>query len=103
MVSPAIDMLSGVHDAMNETNVQPSGDEVSLAGYDLLKKSAIRVHGASRFRVVTGNHVVGEVPDRIHVCAGGEVLECADPDMAGGDAGEDGAGQNISRRTSHRS
>ena len=81
----------GVHDAMNETYQKPLRDEVRLAGYDLFEKSAVRVRRASRFRVMAGNHVVGEVPDRIHVCADREELKCADADMAGGDAGQDGA------------
>ena len=78
---------------MDETDQQPPRDEVCLAGNDLLKKSAARIRGASRFRVMAGNHVVGEVAERIHVCTDGEVLEGADADVAGGNAGEDGAGQ----------
>ena len=57
------------------------------------RRAPVGIRRASRFGVVAGNDVVGEVPDRIHVSAGGEELEGADADMAGGDAGEDGAGQ----------
>jgi hypothetical protein len=59
----------GVHHAMDETNVQPSGDEVSLPAYHMLEQSLVGVHGASRFWVMARNHVVGEVAERIHVCA----------------------------------
>ena len=44
------------------------------------------------FGVVAGDGVVGERAEGFGVAARGEVLEGADAEMAGGDAGEDGAG-----------
>jgi hypothetical protein len=83
----------GVHDAMNETDHQPFGDEISLPAYHKLQQSEVAVHGASRFRVMARDNVVGEMAERIRVCTDGEGLEGADADMAGCDAREDGAGQ----------
>jgi hypothetical protein len=72
----------GVHDAMDETGQQPLGDEVCLAGYDLIKKTPVGVRCATRFGVMAGNDMVGELPDRLHVCADGEELKGADADVA---------------------
>ena len=43
--------------------------------------------------VVAGDHMVGQKAKRLHVTPGSEILEGADADMAGGDAGQDRAGQ----------
>ena len=48
--------------------------------------------GPRSLRIVAGDGVVGEGADAVRITAGGEVLEGADADVAGGDAGEDGAG-----------
>ncbi len=42
---------------------------------------------------MAGDGVVGQLLEFCRVAAGGEELECADPDVAGGDASEHGPGQ----------
>ena len=48
--------------------------------------------GMGRFRVVPGDHVIGEQAKPLKVAAGGEELEGADPDVAWRDAREYSAG-----------
>ena len=44
-------------------------------------------------RVMPGDDVIGQLPNALGIAAGREVLEGSDPDVAGGDAGEDSTGQ----------
>ena len=97
MVSPEIEHVVGVHDAMDEADQQPARDQVGLARDDAFEQRVIGALGLGDVRVVPGDDVVGELPHAIGVAARGEELEGADADVARGHAGEHRAGQHASR------
>lgn len=83
----------GVHDAMDETNPHPLGDEDALVVADGFEEREVAfsalVLGA--FLVVTVDDVVGESSERCGIAACGKVFEGTDPDVTLCDAGEDGS------------
>ncbi len=87
----------GVHDAVDEAEGHPVGDERGLAGDDRGEEGTDGRGGFGGVGVVAGDGVVGEDAEvfdvGLAVLRAEEVLEGSDADVAGGDAGEDGAGQ----------
>jgi len=83
----------GVHDTVDETDEGPLGEEGGLACDGELQESA------GGFRIVNGigdmatEGVAGEQAQGLEILEGGNVLEGADADVAGGDAGQNGAGE----------
>ena len=67
---------------MDETHQLPLCDERRLALGDTAKKCKVGLFGGSRRRVVPGDGVVGECPQRIVIAPAGEELEGAHPDVA---------------------
>ena len=98
MVSPAIEHIVGVHDAVDEAHQHPSGDELGLARDHAIEQRAIGLGLAAGVRVVAGDDVVGQQPQRLDVAARGEELEGADADVARRHARQHRAGQ---RRLAH--
>ena len=74
---------------MNKSHQQPAGDQRGLAGDDRLQERAVSRHP----RVMPRHRIIGERPHPVGILPRGEILKGADADMAGGDAGHDGAGQ----------
>ena len=79
---------------MDETDRQPAGDQRPLPFGDHAEERQIGIIRVRRFRVMARDGVVGEKAYGLGVFAGGEILECAHADMAGGDAGDDAAGEH---------
>jgi hypothetical protein len=77
---------------VDEADRQPLRDEPGLRGDHGLEQGEIAAF-AGTIRIVACDHVVGEQAQGLHVAARREELEGADPDMAGGDAGQNGARQ----------
>ena len=96
---PEIDRLAGdghvvgVHHAMDETDQHPARHQLGLRRADGFEQCEIGVRRLGGLRVMAGDDVVGECLDRLQILAGGEILEGADADMAGGDAGQHPARQ----------
>jgi hypothetical protein len=80
----------GVHDAVDEADLEPFRNQGGLAVDDGAEEVDDRGVGRD-FRVVALAEVVGEGGEGRGVAMGGGPLEGADADVAGGDAGEDGA------------
>ena len=83
----------GVHDAVDEADQQPARDQFGLARDHALQQRVIGALGVGRLRVVPGDDVIGQPPHALGIAARGEILEGSDPDVAGGDAGQDRARQ----------
>ena len=83
--------IVGVHDAVDEAEEHPVGDEVCLAADDG-GEEGLGVAGGIELGVVAGDGVGGEAAEGVEIATRGEVLEGADAEVSGGDAGEDGAG-----------
>ena len=79
---------------MDEPDQQPAGDQRRLARHHALQKGTRRHRRVGGGRIVPGDGVTGQLRQRLAIAAGGEELERADAEMAGGDAGEDRAGQD---------
>ena len=78
---------------MDEADQQPACDEIGLARDHAFQQRMIGPVGIGYLRIVPRDHVIGEPPHAFGVAARREILERSDPDVAGGDAGEDRAGQ----------
>ena len=76
---------------MDEPDELPPGDERRLAVGDRAEERQVLARGVGQFRVVAGDRVVGQRPQGRLVPQGGRVLERADPEVAGGHAGQDRA------------
>ncbi|MNS35204.1 hypothetical protein D3C72_673520 [compost metagenome] len=85
--------IVGIHHAMDETHHHPSGDEFALPPGDAAQQGEVRIVCLFRLGIMTVDHVVREVFDRLVILARGEELERADTDMACRNAGEDAARQ----------
>ena len=83
----------GVHHAMDEADMQPARDQRRLPRDHLLQQRAVGLRRRRGRRVVPGDGIVGQQPHPLHIAAGGEILEGADAEVAGGDAGQHGAGE----------
>ena len=108
MVSPAIEHVVGVHDAVDEADQHPLRHQLGLArdhrGRAARDRAAARV---ARLRVVAGDDVIGQQAQRLDIAARGEELEGADPDVARRHARQHRAGQRRlapapARRSSRR-
>ena len=98
MVSPEIDDVVGVHDAMDETDQQPAGDQFGLPRDDAFEQRVIGALSRGRVRIVPGDDVVGQFSYAIGVAAGGKILKRADADVARGHTRQHRARQ---RRLAH--
>ena len=85
--------IVGVHHAVNEAELHPSGDQFGLRGDDLLIERNIRVLRLGSLGIVPGNDMVGEHLQAVDVTARSKELERADADVAGCDARDDRARQ----------
>src|SRR3954465_8366875 len=83
-----------IHDAMDESNEHPLRDQVSLAGDYSVKESAKWIFSLRDLRIVASDCVVREGAQGVCIAAGGEKLECADPEVARCYAREYCAGQD---------
>ena len=50
MVSPEIERVVGVHDAMDEADQQPARDQIGLAGDDAFEQRVIGALGLSQYQ-----------------------------------------------------
>jgi len=82
----------GVHDTVDEADAEPARHEFGLALADGGQQVEVGLRAGRQCRVMAGNDVVGQALDLFRPLMGGEELEGADADMAGGDAGQHGAG-----------
>lgn len=73
--------------------MHPPGDQRRLALGHRFQEGQAGPVGLPRFRVMAGDGVVGEPAHLLRGTVGREILESAHPQVAGGHAGEDGAGQ----------
>ena len=78
---------------MDEADQQPLGHQRGLPADHGLEQHAIGFGRAPRLGVVARDHMVGEQPQRLAIAAGGEELEGAHADVAGGNAGQHRARQ----------
>ena len=83
----------GIEDAVDEADVHPAGDEGGLAFDGGVEEGEGWGVGFGEIGVVALEGVIGEGFEGVGVLVGGGPLEGADADVAGGDAGEDGAGE----------
>ena len=94
-----VDGLSGnrrvvrIHDAVNESDCHPRGDERGLAAGHRGQQLDVGLVGGLDLRVVAIDHVIGKAADRLRVTARGEVFEGAYPHVTRGHARHDGARQ----------
>ena len=84
----------GVHHAVDEADLHPARDERRLARRDRLEECEIRPWRGDELRIMPLDHVIGEQPQRLSILPCREILECADADVAGGDAGQHRARQH---------
>ena len=84
----------GVHHAVDEPDEHPSGHEIRLTVHHVPEQLECRDLAVGGVGQVPGDGVVDEAPEQVDVARGGRVLERADAQVAGGDAGEHGAGQH---------
>ncbi|MCY1232386.1 hypothetical protein D9M72_448750 [compost metagenome] len=85
----------GVHHAMDEADMQPAGDQLRLARGHRLEEGEIRPVLVLDVGIVPVDRVIGEDLHRSHVAARSEELEGADAHVAGCNARNDGAGQDL--------
>src|ERR1700760_1295622 len=71
---------------MDKPDEKPLRHQISLARDNCLKEAAIVTGG--NFRVVPGDGVVGQGAQAVLVAAGSQILESADADVTGGNAGQ---------------
>ena len=96
---PVVDGLArdrhvvGVHDAVHEAHQHPPGDQRRLNGDDRLEQRQVGALGGRGAGVVAADRVVGQAAEQVDVAGGRGVLEAADAQVAAGDPGEHGAGQ----------
>ena len=85
----------GIHHAVDEADAHPLGDERGLALDGFHQKRDDRLLGLRALGEVPAQGVIGEEAQGGGIAEGGEILEGADADVAGGDAGEDGPGEGL--------
>ena len=78
---------------MDEADQQPARHQIGLPRDHGFEQRAIGPLGIGGVRVVPGDDVIGQPPHALGIAARREILEGADADVAGGDAGQHGAGQ----------
>jgi len=79
---------------VHETDEHPPRDQVGLRGRDSVEQPDGRDLSRGRRRVMARDRVISQVPQEIEVAeSGGDVLEGPHPQVAGGDARKNGAGQ----------
>ena len=94
MVSPEIERVVGVHDAVDEADQKPARDQIGLSRDDAFEQCVIGAVSLCDIGIMPRDDMVGELPHPVGVAARGKKLEGADADVARGDAGEYGARQN---------
>ena len=82
----------GIHHAVDESEWEPFRDELCLGFDDVFEKGESRALLAECFGVVAVDTEVGEQFQSIGILSGCEILERSDPDVAGGDTGENSSG-----------
>ena len=93
MVSPEIERVVGVHDAVDESDQQPARDQIGLPRDHGFEQRAVGALGLGGLRVVPGDDVIGQPPHALGIAARREILEGADANVAGGDPGQHRARQ----------
>ena len=83
---------------MDEADQDPACDQRGLPRDHAFQKRVIGAFGSSGLRIMARDDVIGEPPHAVGIATRREILERSDPDVACGDAGENGAGQ---RRFAH--
>ena len=78
---------------MDEAKAHPVGDQGCLPLDGGVEEGKVGCVVPGKVGVVPGDGMVGQSLDPGLVAPGGEELEGADAQVAGGDAGEDGTGQ----------
>ena len=78
---------------MDETDQQPACHQFGLPRDHRAQQRAIGPLGRRDLRIVSFDDVIGQPSHALGIAACREILERADADMAGGDAGKHGAGQ----------
>ena len=78
----------GVHNAMNEADEHPSGDEIGLPGDDEVQQCEVCVLLVSRFRIMPPDDVVGEMAGCLDIAPRREELKGPDANVAQGNARE---------------
>jgi hypothetical protein len=73
---------------MDEPDQQSERNQLRLSEADGLEQREVRLIGAGRLRVMTGDHVISQEPKSLNVSAGCEELKSAHSDMALCDASE---------------
>src|SRR4051812_33515009 len=73
---------------MDEPDQQPARNQLRLPEADGLEEREVRLIGARRLRVMTGDHVISQEPKSLNVSAGCEELKSAHSDMAVCDTSE---------------
>ena len=77
---------------MDKANAHPASDQRHLALAYRVEQTQIGVGRTEQRRIVAGQGVFGETLQLRVLAARGEVFEGADPQVAGRDTGEQGAG-----------
>ena len=83
----------GVHHAVDEAEIEPARHQFGLPAGDGFDQRQIRILGFRRFRIVAGDRMGAQFPQRRLVAARGEILERADPYVARCHPRQDSAGQ----------
>ncbi len=84
-----------VHHAVDEAHHHPLGDEFGLCIDDRVEQTQGRVRRLGEVWVVACDGVVGQRAGARDVLPRREEGKCSDPQVAGGDPGQDGAGQGL--------
>jgi len=87
--------IVGVHHAMDEADQEPAHHQIRLHRDHRLEQAEIAVLRLRRLRMVARNDMVRQRPQALGVLPGREELEGADADVAGGDARQHRAGQDL--------
>jgi len=80
---------------MNETILHPLCDEFRLAEYNASEQCDVTVFASGKIGKVSGDDVVREDPQSVHVTTRGEVLECSDAHVTEGHPRQNGARKNF--------
>ena len=83
----------GVHDAVDEADQEPARDQVGLARDHAVQKGMVGTVGMCQIGVVPADHMIRQPPYALRIATHRKILERSDTNVAGCDAGEDGARQ----------
>ena len=83
----------GVHHAMDKADRHPFGEQRRLARDHAVEQRAIGRGAIGGGGIVAGDHMVGQVAERVEILARGEELKSTDADVAAGDPRQYRAGQ----------